>query len=224
MNAIGSWQSVNEGVFFRSALDKPWISLALFSARGIEKESYESFLDYRHRPPQDSFIQKPEYQRRATEGELLLLSVSPPHNLKQTKDIIMHRNWIACNLADVVFIGGAERASLQWSAKVGKLTPRRQKTFALAKQLVKSKIPIFTVDHPDNMDLIKLGVPGYRPDTITDYLIGLGAEKGKALRENKTVQSEIKIPEPNPYFMEPKEEKFGVVQTDLFREPPPDPK
>jgi hypothetical protein len=179
MNAIGSWQSVNEGVFFRSALEKPWISLSLFSALGLERETYESFLSYRHRPPFDSFIQKPEYERRAAENELLLLSVSPPRNEVQSKEIIMQRNWIACNMADVVFIGGAEKASLQWSHRVNNLTPRRQKTYALAKRLAKNGIPVFTVDHPDNKDLFSLGIPGYTPETISGAFQSWGAKKGK---------------------------------------------
>ena len=101
MNAIGPWQSVNEGVFFRSALEKPWISLTLFTARGMERESFQTFLEYRHRPPQDSFVQRPEYERRAADGELLLLSVSSPQHQVQSKEVVLHRNWIACNLADV---------------------------------------------------------------------------------------------------------------------------
>jgi hypothetical protein len=188
MNAIGPWQSVNEGVFFRSALEKPWISLTLFTARGIEQESFASFLDYRHRPPNASFVQRPEYERRAAEGELLLLSVSPPRHMAQTKDVILQRNWIACNLADVVFIGGAEKRSQQWSAKAGKLTARPQKTFALAKRLVGSNIPVFTVDHPDNRDLLELGIPGYKPQDVRDALARWGAHKGDPAK------TEIKIP------------------------------
>jgi hypothetical protein len=219
MNAIGSWQSVNEGVFFRSALEKPWISLSLFTARGIEQESFESFLDYRHRPPLHSFVQRPEYERRAVENELLLLSVSPPGNKVQSKDIIMQRNWIACNMADVVFIGGAERSSRQWSARAGKLTPRRQKTFALAKQLVKSDIPVFTADHPDNKDLLEIGIPGYRPETISEALIRWGAEKG----EIPDTSPEVPALSPNPYAPEPVTYKpEEVAQLSLFKEPPHD--
>ena len=211
MNAIGPWQSVNEGVFFRSALDKPWISLTLFTARGIEQESFESFLDYRHRPPQDSFVQRPEYERRAADNELLLLSVSPPQSIAQSKDIVMYRNWIVCNIANVVFIGGAERNSLQWSARAKKLTPRRQKTFALAKRLVGSTIPVFTVDHPDNKDILELGIPGYNPHNIQDVLEKLGARKKNA-SPLKVKERKVETFELDPIKFDKKE----PIQLDLF--------
>jgi hypothetical protein len=192
MNAIGPWQSVNEGVFFRSALEKPWISLTLFTARGIESETFESFLDYRHRPPQHSFIQRPEYERRSAEGELLLLSISPPQHTAQTKDIIMIRNWIVCNLADAIFIGGAEKKSLQWSARLRKLTPRRQKTFALSKRLIAAGIPVFTVDHPDNMDLIDIGIQGYKPKDIQNAMVGWGSKRAIPGNNKKDIIEEKK--------------------------------
>jgi hypothetical protein len=183
MNAVSGWQSVNEGVFLRSVLDMPWITLTLFTACGIEQETYMSFLDYRHRPPQDSFIQRDEYERRAAEGELLLVSASEPANRRQTREIIMRRNWIACHMADVVFIGGTERVSMQFSYKKQKMVPRRQKTWALAKMLVKTGIPLFTVDHPDNRDLHALGIPGMNDKTVGPFLESLGAKRGKPPEE-----------------------------------------
>ena len=179
MNAVSGWQSVNEGVFLRSALDMPWISLTLFTACGIERETYMSFLDYRHRPPQDSFVQRDEYERRAAEGELLLISASEPTNRRQSREVIMRRNWLACHMADVVFIGGAERVSMQWSVEKRKLVPKKQKTYALAKLLVKTGIPVFTVDHEDNRDLHALGIPGYNEKTVAAYLESLGAHRTK---------------------------------------------
>ncbi|MBI2889334.1 MAG: hypothetical protein HYY13_00965 [Nitrospirae bacterium] len=180
MNAIGPWQSVNEGVFLRSALEKPWISMTLFTAKGLERETYTSFLDARHPGRFHDFLQRPEYERRAAAGELLLLSISPPRHGRQSRAVILERNWIACHLADVVFIGGAEKITKVWDAERRKYNEKPQKTFALARRLVKTGVPIFTVDHEDNKELLALGVPGYNPKTIRPLLESLGARKGRA--------------------------------------------
>ncbi|MBN1308419.1 MAG: hypothetical protein JXA18_10910 [Chitinispirillaceae bacterium] len=160
-----------------------------------------------------TFIQRPEYERRAAEGELLLLSVSPPRHSAQTKDIILLRNWVACNLADVVFIGGAEKISQQWSASAGKLTPRKQKTFALAKRLVGSGIPVFTVDHPDNKDLLELGIRGYKPGEIKDALVGWGSKKGH--REKTDITLSLVVESETNHYGKPAE--HVDIQMDLFR-------
>ena len=222
MNAVSGWQSVNEGVFLRSALDMPWISLTLFTARGIERETYESFLDYRHRPPQDSFVQRREYERRAAAGELLLISASEPTNERQSKNVIMRRNWLACHMADVVFIGGAERVSMQWSVRKRKLVPKRQKTYALARRLVKTGIPVFTVDHPDNRDLHALGIPGYNPETVAAYLESLGARKGEGPEAPPEPPPEAPpeaVPPAQTAPAVPQPAKRRAVQLELWDEP-----
>jgi len=179
MNAIGPWQSVNEGVFFRSALEKPAISLTLFTARGLDVEDFGSFLADRQRPPNEYFLQLPEFNRRASARELLLLSISPPGHARQSRDVILRRNWAVCQLADVVFIGGAQRVAKEWSSKDERWISRRQKTFALARQLVKAGVPVFTVDHPDNRDLLDLGIHGVTPATVDTFLGGLSAAKSR---------------------------------------------
>lgn len=190
MNAVGPWQSVNEGVFLRSALEKPWISLTLFSLRGIGSEDFGTFLAERHKPPQDSFVQRPEYERRAAAGELLLLSLTPTGNGRPSRGMILRRNWVAANLADAVFIGGAVRLSKEWASREERWVEKRQKTFELAERLARNGIPTFTVDHPENKELIDLGISAQTPKSIREYLSKLGAGKGR-VTENR-----LEVPTP----------------------------
>lgn len=182
MNLVGAWQSVNEGVLFRSALDKPHLALTLFTALGLDQETYETFVAARHQPPQDSFVQRKEYDRRAAAGELLLLSASPPGHTAQDRETVLHRNWVACMLADAVFIGGAARKAMLWSVKARKLVGRPQKTYALARRLVGSAVPVFTVAHPDNSELTALGVRAVPPREVGVVLRDLGAPPAPPVR------------------------------------------
>ncbi len=212
MNLIGGWRSVNEGVLFRSALEKPWISLTLFTCKGLDTETWESFISERHPKPADYFLQRPEYDRRAAAGELLMLSAAPQGSRVQTRDAVMQRNWLACMLADVVFIGGAEKLSKQWSVDKKKLVGKRQKTYTLARSLVKSKVPVFTVDHPDNKDLFELGVPGLTPKALHAFLAPHGA--------NLHAESSPSIAPPRHTVSGVRNPRKGPEQLDLFSRPP----
>lgn len=173
INYIGGWHSVMETEIFRLALyrrnDPRYIrSLALFSARGLEHESWEGFLADRFgaKGPFTGFPEKEEYLRRAHEGELLVLSVTEPGLKKMTRANILARNLAACALADVVFIPFAEKGT---------------KTYALCKRVVEKNIPIFTAECAENKDLYDLGIPACRRENVGEFIEKLGAStEGKS--------------------------------------------
>lgn len=166
INYIGGWHSVMETEIFRLALyrknDPRYLrSLTLFSARGLEHESWEGFLADRFgaKGPFTGFPEKEEYLRRAREGELLMLSVTEPGLNKMTRPNILGRNFTACALADAAFIPFAEKGT---------------KTYALCKQIVEKGISVFTAECAENKDLYDLGIPAYRRENIGDFLEKLG--------------------------------------------------
>jgi len=78
MNYIESWHSVMETEIFRLGLFRENLTVTLFSAKGLAKESYESFLEDRFYPPLHEFPERDEYFRRAAQGDLLMLSIALP--------------------------------------------------------------------------------------------------------------------------------------------------
>ncbi len=160
MNYIGSWHSVIETEIFRLGLFRKNTTVTLFSAKGLQAETFESFLRDRFYPPLHEFPERDEYFRRAKEGELLILSVSNPDETRQLRKNIMERNWIACVLSDVVFIPYG---------------PKGSKTYTMAKRIVDANIPVFTSDSDECRDLHKLGIPGFNRKTVKAFLKDRGA-------------------------------------------------
>lgn len=186
LNFIGGWHSVMETEIFRLGLFRKNLTVTLFTAKGLACETFDSFLETRFYPPLHEFPEREEYFRRAKEGKLLMLSVSPPKEARMKRPNIINRNWLACVLSDVVFVPFAER---------------RTKTFALAKQVLAAQIPIFTTDHEANQSLHQLGIPGLSRKSVGDYLENLGAHRASTFKED---QNQIVLHEPN---LEP-ENKF----------------
>ena len=174
LNFIGGWHSVMETEIFRLGLFRKNLTVTLFTAKGLERETFESFLVTRFHPPLHEFPERAEYFHRAKEGNLLMLSVSPPKEARMKRPNIINRNWVACILSDVVFVPFAERGT---------------KTLALAKQLLTAQIPIFTSDHEDNKALHQLGIPGLSRGSVGAFLEKLGGHRAKLLgRENNRVR------------------------------------
>lgn len=73
----------------------------------------------------------------------------------------MERNWVSCNLGDIVFIPYGVKGS---------------KTYTAAKKIAKKGIPVFTTDSPVNKDLHDAGIPGYNRKTVREYLEKYGAK------------------------------------------------
>ncbi|HOU59843.1 MAG TPA: hypothetical protein PLS59_10395 [Kiritimatiellia bacterium] len=167
LNYIGPWHSVYETEVFRLAIDTPTDperrrSLTIFTARGLARETLDVFLGDRfgYSGPFTGFPQKEEFLRRAKAGELLWLSITEPNTLRFLRENILLRNWIACALADVVFVPYSDKKS---------------KTFQTVKQIVAASIPVFTVEHEICRDLHGLGIPTYTRKTVGRYLESLGA-------------------------------------------------
>ena len=92
LNYLGSWHSVIETEIFRVGLFKGYSTkirpskplklgqktVTLFSAKGLARESYESYLLDRFYPPLHEFPERDEYFRQAEAGELLMLSACAP--------------------------------------------------------------------------------------------------------------------------------------------------
>jgi len=169
LNFIGGWHSVMESEIFRLGLFRKYLTVTLFTSKGLKHETYDSFLLTRFCPPLHEFPEREEYFRRAKEGRLLMLSVSPPDEARMKRTNIINRNWIACNLSDVVFVPFAEKGT---------------KTFTMAKRVLSAKIPIFTTGHESNKDLHQLGIPAFSRKSIGDYLEGLGANRASMIKEN----------------------------------------
>lgn len=85
MNYIGSWHSIIETEIFRLGLFKNYNTVTLFSAKGLNNETYDSYLLDRFYPPLHEFPERDEYFRRAKEGELLILSVCKPDGTRQSR-------------------------------------------------------------------------------------------------------------------------------------------
>ena len=102
---------------------------------------------------------------------------------------IINRNWMACNLSDVVFVPFAEKGT---------------KTLAMAKRVLSAQIPIFTTDHESNKDLHHLGIPGFSRKSVSDYLENLGAHRAMPLEER---HNQIVLPE-TPQEIDNKSQKF----------------
>lgn len=191
LNYIGPWHAIIETEIFRLALDTPTDpdhrrSLTICTARGLARENWENFLDDRfgYKGPFTGFPQKEEFFRRAREEELLWLSITEPELKRFERQNIHLRNWMACALADVVFIPYSEKGT---------------KSFITVKKVVKAGIPIFTVNHEVCKDLYALGVPAYTRKTVGTYLESLGARKDDpppfSAKEGK---GPIKLPEIPP--------------------------
>jgi len=180
LNLIGSWHSVMETEIFRLGLFRKNLTVTLFTARGLQSETFDSFLKTRFYPPLHEFPEREEYFRRARDGELLILSVSPPEEGRMTRRNIIHRNWVACVLSDVVFVPFAEKGT---------------KTLAMAKRVFSAKIPIFTTDHESNHELHQLGIPGLTRKSVGAYLEKFGAHRAKPIEK---APEKISLPEPTP--------------------------
>src|SRR4030066_1182541 len=91
LNIIGGWHSVMETEIFRLGLFRKNLTVTLFTAKGLERETFESFLETRFHPPLHEFPEREEYFHRAREGKLLMLSVSPPKEAKMKRPNIINR-------------------------------------------------------------------------------------------------------------------------------------
>jgi predicted Rossmann fold nucleotide-binding protein DprA/Smf involved in DNA uptake len=180
LNIIGGWHSVMETEIFRLGLFRKNFTVTLFSAKGLERETFDSFLETRFYPPLHEFPERQEYFRRAEEGKLLMLSLSSPEEAKMKRPNIIHRNWVACVLSDVVFVPFAEKGS---------------KTFTLAKRVFSAKIPIFATDHESNHDLHQLGIPGLTRKSVGAYLEKWGARQAHPIEK---VVNRATLPPPTP--------------------------
>ncbi|MBI4649482.1 MAG: hypothetical protein HY738_23500 [Bacteroidia bacterium] len=184
MNYIGSHHSNMEAEIFRLGLwHKCLNTLTLFSSKGLQNESYESFLLDRFYPPMHTFPERNEYFRRAKDGELLMLSISEPDVKRQLRQNIIKRNWITCNLGDIVFIPCGEKGS---------------KTFTMAKKLIKTNIPAFTTDSEENIDLHQLGIPVYNRKTVRKFIEERGAPILTKEDLNPMVYINMENPESKP--------------------------
>ncbi len=203
LNYLGSWHSVIETEIFRVGLFKGYSikirpskplklgqkTVILFSAKGLARESYESYLLDRFYPPLHEFPERDEYFRQAEAGELLMLSVCDPEHGRQSRKNIMDRNRMACALSDVVFIPYG---------------PKGTKTYTTAKKVVEANIPAFTIDHPTSADLHKLGIPGFNRKTVGAFLEEKGAKRGAAEIKQEDPPCEYLIPEsPESLVKEP---------------------
>lgn len=180
MNYTGSWHSVIETEIFRLGLFKDYNTVTLFSAKGLNIETYDSFLLDRFYPPLHEFPERDEYFRRAEDGELLMLSVCKPQETRQFKKNILERNWIACVLGDIVFIPYG---------------PKGSKTYVTAKKVIEADIPAFTIDHPESADLHKLGIPGFNRKTVKRFLEEKGAKQAIIEKRQDGPEPEYEISE-----------------------------
>ena len=194
LNFIGGWHSVMETEIFRLGLFRKNLTVTLFTAKGLTRETFDSFLETRFYPPLHEFPEREEYFRRAKDGRLLMLSVSPPEEAKMKRPNIINRNWLACVFSDVVFVPFAEKGT---------------KTFALAKRVLAAQIPIFTTDHEDNKSLHQLGIPGLSRKSVGDYIESFGAHRASSIKED---QNQIVLHEPS---LEPEDKSPRFLQGKL---------
>jgi predicted Rossmann fold nucleotide-binding protein DprA/Smf involved in DNA uptake len=167
--------------------------VTLFTAKGLESETFESFLETRFYPPLHEFPEREEYFHRAREGKLLMLSLSPPEERRMKRPNIINRNWLACVLSDVVFVPFAEKGT---------------KTLALAKRVLSAQIPIFTTDHEDNKSLHQLGIPRFSRKSVGAFLEELGCHRAQLseARNDKIVLHQLTAETENksPKFLQEK--------------------
>jgi hypothetical protein len=168
LNLIGGWHSVMETEIFRLGLFRKNLTVTLFTVKGLASENFESFLQTRFYPPLHEFPEREEYFRRAREEKLLMLSVSPPEERRIKRPNIINRNWLACALADMIFVPFAEKGT---------------KTLSLAKRVLSAQIPIFTTEHDDNKSLHRLGIPGLSRKSVGTYMENLGAHQPRPLKQ-----------------------------------------
>lgn len=198
LNYIGGWHSVMETEIFRLGLFRKNTTVTLFSAKGLQKETFDSFLLDRFYPPLHEFPEREEYFRRAQSGKLLILSITEPGIGRTIRRNVMARNWVGCNLADAVFIPYAAKGT---------------KTYTLTKQLLAARIPCFTSDDAVNRELHVLGVPGVTRKSVGRYLEDLGARKA----EPETAQAkQISLPEVLPPQNGPESSTRAPTQLDLL--------
>jgi hypothetical protein len=164
LNYIGGWHSVMETEIFRLGLFRKNTTVTLFSAKGLEKETFDSFLLDRFYPPLHEFPEREEYFRRAESGKLLMLSLTEPNIGRSLRRNVVARNWVSCNLADAVFIPYAAKGT---------------KTYALSQRILAAGIPCFTSEDAVNRDLHLLGVPGLTRKNVGHYLEEKGAHRAK---------------------------------------------
>lgn len=164
INYIGASHSFMEHEIMRLGLYFAHNAVSLFSAKGLAKDDYDSFLYDRFRPPMHKFPERNEYFRRAEAGELLMLSVAEPDLGRTLKKNVLMRNLVACALADAVLIPYAERGS---------------KTLKVAKQVVELGIPAFTIDVDDSRPLFEIGVKAFKRSTVGAFLDALGAKRAE---------------------------------------------
>lgn len=198
LNYIGGWHSVMETEIFRLGLFRKNTTVTLFSAKGLAKETFDSFLLDRFYPPLHEFPEREEYFRRAKSGNLLILSITEPSVGRTVRRNVMTRNWISCNLADSVFIPYAAKGT---------------KTYALTKQLLAARIPCFTSDDAVNRELHLLGVPGLTRKNVDRYLEDLGAKKAEPEIPSA---KQILLPEIVPAEDVGSDRKKTEKQIDLF--------
>lgn len=97
LNYIGRWHSVMETEIFCLGLFRKNTTVTLFSAKGLGRETFDSFLLDRSYPPLHEFPERDEYFRRAKSGEVLILSVTEPNVGRSVKRNVMARNWVSYN-------------------------------------------------------------------------------------------------------------------------------
>ena len=190
MNYIGGWHSIIESETFRLSLFRKYNTTTLSSAKGLKKETYETYLRDRFYGPLGRFPEEDEYFRRAKDGELLMLSVTNPDETRQVRKNIMERNWLSSVLADIVFIPYG---------------PKGSKTYTMAKRIVKANIPLFTVDHDGSKDLHKVGIPGFNRKTVKTFLEDNGARLA-------TPENEIR--KPVEVYKKPTSQQLSFIKED----------
>ncbi len=199
LNFIGGWHSVMETEIFRLGLFRKNTTVTLVSAKGLARETFDSFLLDRFYPPLHEFPERDEYFRRAKEGELLILSVTEPGIGRTVKQNVVARNWAVCNLSDAVFIPYAAKGT---------------KTYALTKRLLAAGIPCFTSEDAVNGELHLLGVPGLTRKNVGRYLEDLGAHKA-GIETPSTVQIPL-LDIPASQEAKPPASEKRQAQIDLF--------
>jgi predicted Rossmann fold nucleotide-binding protein DprA/Smf involved in DNA uptake len=187
MNYIGGWHSVMETEIFRLGLFRKNTTVTLFTAKGLQVETFESFLKDRFYPPLHEFPERDEYFRLAKNGELLMLSITDPDEKRQLRKNIIERNWISCVLADIIFIP---------------FGPKGSKTYTMAKRISKANMSAFTNDSNECKDLHKLGIPGFTRKTVKAFLEDKGAKLAIPQSEKR---------KPLDLYKNPTSQKLSVI-------------
>ena len=180
LNYIGGWHSIMETEIFRLGLYRSNLTVALFTAKGLGHETFESFLRDRFFPPFDDFPERDEYFRRVESDELLVLSLVEPELPRTLRRNAIERNWVSCALSDVVFIPYG---------------PKGSKTYRLARRIKDAGWPVFTLEHALAADLHELGIPGFSRKSVGEFLNGLGAKEAAPEQRNVARTSRKGFPE-----------------------------